>query len=129
VSLVGKLVAECVGIVRASGLPNETNAMFTNVEGEWDEVMHVIRQCVDHVARAAPRVSVVVKIDLRPGVSRALHSKVESVEQRLSSMLPAHGPDLGSPGIREVQLETGERGGGQKSQTTPYRAGPSHRQG
>ena len=35
---VGDLVAEAVRIVRASGLPNETNAMFTNIEGEWDEV-------------------------------------------------------------------------------------------
>jgi uncharacterized protein (TIGR00106 family) len=82
---VSELVAECVGIVRASGLPNETNAMFTNVEGEWDEVMRVIKQCVDHVAMVAPRVSVVVKVDHRPGTSGALRSKVESVEQRLSS--------------------------------------------
>jgi uncharacterized protein (TIGR00106 family) len=83
---VSDLVADCVGIVRASGLPNETNAMFTNVEGEWDEVMRVIKRCVDHVAGAAPRVSVVVKIDHRPGVGGALRSKVESVEQRLSSI-------------------------------------------
>jgi uncharacterized protein (TIGR00106 family) len=82
---VSELVAECVGIVRASGLPNETNAMFTNVEGDWDEVMGVIRRCVDHVATAAPRVSAVVKIDHRPGVSGALRSKVESVEQRLTA--------------------------------------------
>ena len=78
------LVAECVRIVRASGLPNETNAMFTYVEDEWDEVMTVIKRCVDHVAAAAARVSVVVKVDHRPGVSGALRSKVESVEQRLS---------------------------------------------
>jgi uncharacterized protein (TIGR00106 family) len=83
---VSELVAECVGIVRQSGLANETNAMFTNVEGEWDDVMRVIKQCVDHAAMAAPRVSVVVKIDHRPGVSGALRSKVESVEERLSSI-------------------------------------------
>ena len=41
---VGDLVAETVRIVRASGLPNETNAMFTNVEGEWDEIMAVIKR-------------------------------------------------------------------------------------
>jgi uncharacterized protein (TIGR00106 family) len=80
---VGDLVAECVRIVRASGLPNETNAMFTNVEGEWDEVMGVIKQCVDHVAAHAPRVSVVVKIDHRPGHDGALTGKVERVERRL----------------------------------------------
>ena len=80
---VGELVADAVRIVRASGLPNETNAMFTNIEGEWDEVMAVIHRCVQAVAARSPRVSVVIKIDQRPGVTDALHSKVETIEQEL----------------------------------------------
>jgi uncharacterized protein (TIGR00106 family) len=76
-------VAEAVRLVRESGLPNETNAMFTNVEGEWDEVMGLIKACVDKVAETAPRVSVVIKLDHRPGVSDALHAKVASVEAHL----------------------------------------------
>ena len=76
-------VAEAVRLVRASGLPNETNAMFTNVEGEWDEVMALLKACVDKVAESAPRVSVVIKLDHRPGVSDALHAKVEAVEAHL----------------------------------------------
>ena len=53
---LGDLVAETVRIVRASGLPNETNAMFTNIEGEWDEIMAVIKACVDTMAQSrAPR--------------------------------------------------------------------------
>ena len=80
---VADLVAEAVRIVRESGLPSETNAMFTNVEGEWDEVMAVIKACVERLAEAAPRVGVVIKIDHRPGVTGALRSKVEAVEQRL----------------------------------------------
>ena len=80
---VGDLVADAVRIVRESGLPNETNAMFTNIEGEWDEVMAVIHRCVQTVAKRSPRVSVVIKIDHRPGVTDALHSKVESIEQEL----------------------------------------------
>lgn len=88
---VSDLVADCVGIVRDSGLPNETNAMFTNVEGEWDEVMGLIRRCVDHVADRAPRVSVVIKADHRPGAHGALTGKVERLEARL-----AEGPDGGS---------------------------------
>ena len=79
---VGDLVAECVQIVRTSGLRSETNAMFTNVEGEWEEVMGVIRQCVDHVAEVAPRVSVVVKIDHRPGAEDAMAHKTERVALR-----------------------------------------------
>jgi uncharacterized protein (TIGR00106 family) len=81
---VSEAVAEAVRLVRASGLPNETNAMFTNVEGEWDEVMALIKACVDRVAEVAPRVSVVIKIDHRPGVTDALHAKVQAVEDRLA---------------------------------------------
>ncbi|HEY3673642.1 MAG TPA: MTH1187 family thiamine-binding protein [Acidimicrobiia bacterium] len=76
-------VADAVRLVRDSGLANETNAMFTNIEGEWDEVMALIKACVMKVSEAAPRVSVVIKIDHRPGVSDGLHSKVEAVEERL----------------------------------------------
>ncbi len=76
-------VAEAVRLVRASGLPNETNAMFTNVEGDWDEVMELIKACVDKVSEEARRVSVVIKIDHRPGVSGALRQKVAAVESRL----------------------------------------------
>ncbi len=81
---VGDLVAEAVRVVRASGLPNRTDAMFTTVEGEWDEVMAVVKQAVDVVAAQAPRVSVVLKADVRPGVTDALNTKVEHVERRLA---------------------------------------------
>jgi uncharacterized protein (TIGR00106 family) len=81
---VGEAVAEAVRIVRESGLPNETNAMFTNIEGEWDEVMDVIRACVEKVGEHTGRVSVVIKIDQRLGVDAGLTSKVASVERHLS---------------------------------------------
>ncbi|HEX9889230.1 MAG TPA: MTH1187 family thiamine-binding protein [Nitriliruptorales bacterium] len=94
---VGDLVADCVRIVRASGLPNETNAMFTNVEGEWDQVMPVVRACVDHVAERAPRVSVVVKIDHRVGdPGGRLASKRERVEQALEDRSAATAAPGGS---------------------------------
>jgi uncharacterized protein (TIGR00106 family) len=81
---VGGVVADCVRLVRESGLPNETNAMFTNVEGEWDEVMAVLKACVDKASEAAPRVSVVVKMDvLSDDPGGRLRSKVESVERHL----------------------------------------------
>jgi uncharacterized protein (TIGR00106 family) len=81
---VGAEVADAVRIVRESGLPNETNAMFTNLEGDWDDVMGVIKACVMRAAETAPRVSVVIKIDHRPGVTGALRAKVDAVEDRLS---------------------------------------------
>jgi uncharacterized protein YqgV (UPF0045/DUF77 family) len=57
--------------------------MFTTIEGEWDEVMAVVKQAVDAVAAHAPRVSVSLKADVRPGVSDALTSKVEHIERAL----------------------------------------------
>jgi uncharacterized protein (TIGR00106 family) len=81
---VGESVASAVRLVRQSGLPNETNAMFTNVEGDWDEVMALLKRCVDAVAESASRVSVVVKLDYRPGVEGALEGKVASVERHLA---------------------------------------------
>ena len=80
---VGELVAEAVKLVRDSGLPSETNAMFTNVEGEWDEVMPVIKACMDRIAERAPRVSLVMKIDFRPGHDDAMTTKVQSVLRHL----------------------------------------------
>ncbi len=80
---VGGYVADAVKIVRASGLPNRTDAMFTTIEGDWDEVMGVIKQAVEAVAANVPRVSLVLKADLRPGVTNALTGKVESVERHL----------------------------------------------
>ena len=82
---VGDAVADAVKLVRESGLPNETNAMFTNVEGDWDEVMTLLKRCVDTIASRAPRVSVVVKIDHRPGAEDMMHGKVASVERHLSA--------------------------------------------
>jgi uncharacterized protein (TIGR00106 family) len=82
---VGELVADAVRVVRESGLPNETNAMFTNVEGDWDEVMAVVRAAVDAVAAKAPRVSLVLKADLRPGVTGGLTAKVDTIERRLAN--------------------------------------------
>jgi len=82
---VGEHVADAVRLVRESGLPNETNAMFTNVEGDWDEVMALIGACVDKIAEAAPRVSVVIKVDHRPGHEGGLTAKVASVERHLAA--------------------------------------------
>ena len=82
---VSEAVAAAVRLVRASGLPNETNAMFTNVEGSWDDVMGLLRRCVDAVAEQAPRVSVVAKIDYRPGTHDQMRGKVEQVERRLQA--------------------------------------------
>ncbi|MFF3566455.1 MTH1187 family thiamine-binding protein [Nocardia jiangxiensis] len=81
---VGRAVAEAVRVVRASGLPNETTSMFTTIEGEWDEVMAVIKQATDAVMAVSSRCSLVIKADVRPGVSDGMTSKVASVERYLA---------------------------------------------
>lgn len=78
---VGRQVAAAVKVVRESGLPNRTDSMFTTVEGEWDEVMAVVKRAIDAVD--APRVSLTLKADLHPGASDALHTKVERIERYL----------------------------------------------
>ena len=80
---VAEFVADAVRVVRDSGLPSRTDAMFTTVEGDWDEVMDVVRRAVDAVAAKAPRVSLSLKADVRPGVTGALEAKVEAVERYL----------------------------------------------
>jgi len=81
---VGDAVARAVRVVRESGLPNETNAMFTLLEGDWDEVMTVVKRAVDAVQASAPRVSLVLKADIRPGHTGQLRAKVERMEQHLT---------------------------------------------
>jgi uncharacterized protein YqgV (UPF0045/DUF77 family) len=58
--------------------------MFTNVEGEWDEVMDVVRRAVEAAGAGASRVSLVLKADIRPGHTGQLRHKVRRVEERLS---------------------------------------------
>ncbi|MGI5445558.1 MTH1187 family thiamine-binding protein [Streptomyces sp. CA-243310] len=82
---VGEYVADAVRVVRESGLPNRTDAMFTTVEGEWNEVMDVVRRAVAAVEARAPRVSFILKADIRPGVSDGMTSKVDTVERHLAA--------------------------------------------
>lgn len=76
-------VAAAVAVVRASGLPNHTDSMFTTIEGEWDEVFDVIKRATDAVGRYGTRVSLVLKADIRPGHTGELTGKVERLEQAL----------------------------------------------
>jgi uncharacterized protein (TIGR00106 family) len=81
---VAEPVAKAVKIVRDSGLPNRTDAMFTTLEGEWDEVMDVVKRACEAVQEGSGRVSLVLKADIRPGVSDALNAKVAKVEALLA---------------------------------------------
>lgn len=89
---VSEAVARAVGVVRDSGLPNSTDAMFTSVEGEWDEVMDVVKRAVQAAGEGANRVGLVLKADIRPGYeSGQLEAKVDRVEHHLAE--PPEGRD------------------------------------
>ena len=59
--------------------------MFTTLEGEWDEVMTVVKRCVDVVAERSPRISLVMKADIRPGYTGQIAAKVERVNEILEN--------------------------------------------
>src|ERR1700710_725615 len=80
---VSEAVAAAVRVVKESGLPWELTSMFTTIEGEWDEVMTVVKHAVEVVAEVSPRVGLVLKADIRPGYDGQLSAKVERVNSLL----------------------------------------------
>lgn len=81
---VSEAVAAAVRVVRESGIPNRTDAMFTTLEGEWDECMDVVKRACEAVGAVSPRVSLVLKADIRPGFTGQLDAKVARIEERLT---------------------------------------------
>ena len=79
-------VAAAVRVVRESGLPNRTSSMFTEIEGEWDEVMDVVKRATEAVGRYGSRVSLVLKADIRPGHTGELDGKVARLEGALDTL-------------------------------------------
>ncbi len=77
-------VAEVVRVIRASGLPNKTYSMFTEIEGEWDEVMKVVKEATLVLAEKGIRTEVVLKADIRPGFEGTMETKVAKVDALLS---------------------------------------------
>jgi uncharacterized protein YqgV (UPF0045/DUF77 family) len=80
---VHEAVAAAVRVVRASGLPNRTTSMFTEIEGEWDDVFAVVKRATEAVLPYGSRVSLVLKADIRPGFAGELDGKVERLEQAI----------------------------------------------
>ena len=95
---VSEAVAAAVHVVRESGLPHRTSSMFTEVEGEWDEVMAVVKGAVDAVAAFGPRVSLVLKADIREGYAGELTAKVDRLEAALAGGATGDGAGSARPG-------------------------------
>ena len=76
-------VAAAVAVVRASGLPHRTTSMFTELEGEWDEVFAVVKAATEAVLPFGSRVSLVLKADIRPGYTGEMTAKLDRLESHL----------------------------------------------
>ena len=83
---VHEAVAAAVAVVRESGLPHSTDSMFTTIEGDWDEVMAVVKHATEAAGRYGSRVSLVLKADIRPGRTGEMTGKVERLEKALGEM-------------------------------------------
>jgi uncharacterized protein YqgV (UPF0045/DUF77 family) len=80
---VSAAVAAAVTVVRDSGLPNHTDSMFTTIEGTWADCMEVVRLACEAVGAYGPRVSLVLKADIRPGFEGELTAKTERLEKAI----------------------------------------------
>ena len=78
-------VAAAVSVVRSSGLPHRTTSMFTEIEGEWDEVFAVVKAATDAVLPYGSRVSLVLKADIRPGHTGEIDGKIDRLEREIES--------------------------------------------
>ena len=80
---LSEYVADCVKVIRDSGLKNETNAMFTNIEGEFDDVMRVVKDATMVLVEKGYRTGVILKLDIRPGFSDQIDAKAALVDKIL----------------------------------------------
>ena len=80
---LSQYVAEVVDVIRASGLKNRTYSMFTEIEGEWDEVMDCVKRATFVLAQRGIRTEVVLKADIRPGYEGTMDGKLQRLEERL----------------------------------------------
>lgn len=84
---VGRYVARSLDVIDKSGVDYRLNPMGTVLEGDWDEVFGVVKQCFERMKRDCNRISCTIKVDYRGGYSGRLAGKVASVEKRLRKKL------------------------------------------
>jgi uncharacterized protein (TIGR00106 family) len=82
---LSEYVAHVVRIIRASGLPNKTYSMFTEIEGEYDEVMQVVKDATFVLAERGIRTEVIIKMDIRPSCTDMMTQKVAKIDDILEN--------------------------------------------
>jgi uncharacterized protein (TIGR00106 family) len=84
---VSRYVSRSLDIVDRSGLPYRLTPMGTVLEGEWDDVMRVVRACHERIRQDCDRITTTIRVDYRAGASGRLTSKIASVEDKLGRKL------------------------------------------
>ena len=81
---LSKYVAACENVLAQTGLHYELHANGTNLEGEWDAVMDVIKACHEKLHEMdVPRISTVIKVGTRTDRDQHMTDKVQSVREKL----------------------------------------------
>ena len=83
------MLAEVASLIDRSGLDYRVGPMGTVVEGDWDRVMALAKQCHQALLQSAERVMTTIRIDDRkdaPGSGRIVR-KVQSLEARVGRPL------------------------------------------
>ena len=84
---VSKYVTRSLEIIDKSGLEYRVNSMGTVIEGEYDEVFAVVKECFDLMKDDCNRIITTMKLDYRKGKKDRLVTKIESVEAKLGKEL------------------------------------------
>lgn len=102
-------VAAAVRVVRDSGLPFRTSSMFTEIEGDWDEVMDVVKHATAAVGEYGPRVSLVLKADIRPGHTGELTGKIDRLQRAIEAQDAEQVHDAAAPALaRDARKALGD---------------------
>jgi uncharacterized protein (TIGR00106 family) len=83
---VSEYVTECQRIIQASGLSHQMHAYGTNIEGDWDAVFAVVKQCHEIVhEKGAPRITTSMRVGTRIDRDQSIEDKIRSVNAKLEA--------------------------------------------
>lgn len=80
---LSEYVAKVVQVIQESGLKYQTTSMFTEIEGEWDAVMKVVKEATEVLTTEGIRTEVIIKADIRPGYTNTMEGKMSRLYEKL----------------------------------------------
>ena len=80
-------VAEILTIVSESGIKYKLHSMGTILEGDWDEIIRLIKKCHKKILKGSDRVLTNITIDDHKGRRGRITGKIKSVERKVGKKL------------------------------------------